>query len=348
MRRANSTRGTGVRLTLTQQVALLSAVPMLVLGFALAHVLQAQILGRTLAEETRAARLIAHIGIQPELTRREVSEGLDPAQIRDLDRQLRTAAVKHDLARIKIWNAHHTVIYSDDHSLIGRTLEPSDDLEAALAGHPQEAAIVNPRPHTETAGEVGLGTLIEVYVPLRFSARGLPAGAFEMYLSYRPVAGAITRDHREIAFLLAGGLLLLWLVLYRIVAGASRRLLAQAVENDRLARYDRLTGLANRTLFNERLEGALQAHESAPAVLLADVEGFKEINNTLGNDTGDKVLRSVARRLDGGLDGVALVARIGNDEFAMLCDQLPVAAQKPSRARCSANSRRRSCSTASR
>src|SRR5208282_1920598 len=311
--------------TLTQQVALLSVVPMLILGFVLARVLQAQMLGRTLAEETRAARLIAHIGIQPELTPREVSEGLDATKIGDLDRQLRTAAVKHDLARIKIWNARHMVIYSDDHSLIGRTLEPSDDLEDALDGHPREAVIVNPRLHSETAGEVGLGTLIEVYVPLRFSSRGLPAGVFEMYLSYRPVAGAIARDRREIAFLIAGGLLLLWLVLYRIVAGASRRLRAQAVENDRLARYDRLTGLANRTLFNERLEAALAAREGsgAPAVLVADIEGFKEINNTLGNDTGDKVLRSVALRLDGGLDGVTVVARVGNDEFAMLCDHLP-------------------------
>ena len=85
---------------------------------------------------------------------------------------------------------------------------------------------MNPTPHSETAGEVGLGTLIEVYVPLRFASSGQPAGAFEMYLSYKPVAGAIARDRKEVALLIAGGLLLLWLVLYRIVASASRRLRA--------------------------------------------------------------------------------------------------------------------------
>ncbi len=255
-------RGLG-RLTLTQQVALLSAIPMLILGFVLAGVLQSQLLGRTLAEETRAARLIAHIGIQPRLTPDEVRNGLSAAQIRDLDGQLRTAAVKRELARIKIWNAADTVVYSDDHGLIGRTLQPSDDLEEALAGEPQEAAIVNPSPHSETAGEVGLGTLIEVYVPLRFSGRGRPAGAFEMYLSYRPVAGAIARDRKEVALLIAGGLLVLWLVLFRIVAGASRRLRVQAQENDRLARYDRLTGLANRTLYSERLDAVLRGGRAA-------------------------------------------------------------------------------------
>ena len=107
---------------------------MVILGFVLARVLQAQLLGRTLAEETRAARLIAHIGIQPRLTPEEVRNGLSAAEIHDLDGQLRTAAVKRELARIKIWNAADTVVYSDDHGLIGRTLQPSDDLEEALDG----------------------------------------------------------------------------------------------------------------------------------------------------------------------------------------------------------------------
>ncbi|HUH80399.1 MAG TPA: bifunctional diguanylate cyclase/phosphodiesterase [Solirubrobacteraceae bacterium] len=298
---------------------------MVVLGLVLAHVLQAQVRGRTLAEETRAARLIARIGIQPRLSPHEVRDGLGPAEIRDLDRQLRTEAVKRDLARIKLWNAQDRVIYSDDHSLIGRTLEPSEDLEDALAGDPEQAAIVNPTPHSETAGEVGLGTLIEVYVPLRFAAKGKPAGAFEMYLSYGPVAGAITRDHKEIVLLVAGGLLLLWLVLYRIVAAASRRLRQQARENDRLARYDQLTGLANRTLYGERLDAMLASgRRSGPgAVLIADIEGFKQVNSTFGNEAGDQLLCAVARRLEDDLEDVSLVARLGNDEFAMLSCPLP-------------------------
>ncbi len=145
-----------------------------------------------------------------------------------------------------------------------------------------------------------------------------------MYLSYKPVAGAIARDRKEVALLIAGGLLLLWLVLYRIVAGASRRLRAQARENDRLARYDRLTGLANRTLYSERLEAELRSERGAEgAVLIADIEGFKQINNTFGNEAGDELLRSVAHRLEHELEDVALVARVGNDEFAMLSCPLP-------------------------
>jgi len=213
------------------------------------------------------------------------------------------------------------VIYSDDHSLIGRRLAPSDDLEHALDGRPNQAVIVNPTLHSETAGEVGLGTLVEVYVPLRFTGSGKPAGAFEMYLSYNPVAGAIQRDKTTIAVLVAGGLALLWLVLYRIVARASRRLREQAAENYRLARYDPLTGLPNRTLFTERLEARLSAR-SGPAnaaVLMVDLDGFKQVNSTLGNEMGDRVLCEVAGRLRSGLDEATIVTRLGNDEFAILC-----------------------------
>ena len=115
---------------------------------------------------------------------------------------------------------------------------------------------MTPRPHTETASEVGLGQLVEVYVPLRFASSGPPEGAFEIYLSYRPIAAAIAGDKRTIALLVAIGLALLWAILFRIVARASRRLRNQARENDRLARYDQLTGLANRTLF---IEGVAEA-----------------------------------------------------------------------------------------
>jgi diguanylate cyclase (GGDEF)-like protein len=315
-------RALRARLTLTRQVALLSLVPIVVLGFVLARVLQTQIVDRTLADEGQAAQLIARIGIQPRLGRRDLRDGLSGAGVRDLDRQLRTRWVKDHLARIKIWSAADRIVYSDDHSLIGRELAPSDDLERALHGNPDPARIVDPKPHTETAEEVGLGTLVEVYVPLRFAGDPHPAGAFEMYLSYRPIAGAIEKDKTTVALLVGVGLALLWLVLFPIVARASRRLRLQAKENHRLARYDQLTGLPNRRLFTECL-GARLAAARAPAgeaVLAIDLDGFKKINSTLGNETGDQVLLAIARRLRG-LGKDALVARLGNDEFAVLCDR---------------------------
>jgi diguanylate cyclase (GGDEF)-like protein len=313
------------RLGLTRQVALLSLVPMVVLGFILARVLQAQIVSRTLADATESARIIAHIGIQPHLSAQDLRTGLTPAGVSALDEQLSARSATEDLARIKIWNSHYRVIYSDDHSLIGRTLTPSDDLLNALAGRPDDAEVVTPRLHTETASEVGLGQLVEVYVPLRFAGSGPPEGAFEIYLSYRPIAAAIAHDERTIALLVAIGLALLWLVLYRIVANASRRLRRQAVENHRLARYDGLTGLPNRTLFVERMCETLSRGVARPddvAVLLIDIDRFTEINNTLGHANGDRVLCEVAERLSRAFAADAHVARLGADEFAVLCSRV--------------------------
>jgi diguanylate cyclase (GGDEF)-like protein len=308
-------------LSLTGQVALLSLIPMVALGFVLARVLQSQIVTRTLADAGESAQLIARLGIQPRLTPRELRDGLSAPDIHALDEQLRARSVKSDLARIKIWNNRGRIVYSDDHALIGRSPGESDDLEDALRGEPDPAEVVTPAVHTETASEVGLGRLVEVYVPLHFIDSGPPAGVFEIYLSYRPIAAAIGRDENTIVLLVFLGLALLWAILFRIVASASRRLSRQARENDRLARYDQLTGLPNRTLFRERLaqtfsDGSPAAREVA--VLLLDIDAFKQINDTLGHRTGDEVLREVARRLQPRLGAEALLARLGNDEYAIL------------------------------
>jgi diguanylate cyclase (GGDEF)-like protein len=308
-------------MTLTRQVALMSLVPIVALGFILARVIQAQVVSRALSDADQSAQLIARIGIQPRLTPHDLRYGLSTSGVRSLDNQLRARSVTQDLARIKIWNTKDQVIYSDDHALIGRTLTPSDDLLNALAGRPDDAEVVTPSLHTETASEVGLGQLVEVYVPLRFAASGPPAGAFEIYLSYKPIAAALTRNKRMIALLIGIGLLLLWSILYRIVARASRRLRQQASENDRLARYDQLTGLPNRTLFIEGIENAVRRDKPRPgtvAVLLIDLDRFTEINNTLGTANGDLVLCEIAHRLHSNVQAGALVARLAGDGFAVL------------------------------
>jgi diguanylate cyclase (GGDEF)-like protein len=321
MRARRENLSLGARVSLTRQVALLSLLPMVVLGFILARVLQAQIVSGALDNATESARIIAHLGIEPHLSAQDLRTGLTPAGVRELDVQLSGRSVAQDLARIKIWSSSYKIIYSDDHSLIGRTLPPSDDLRDALANRPDDADVVTPRLRSETASEVGLGQLVEVYVPLRFATSGPPEGAFEIYLSYRPIAAAIASEKRTIALLVAIGLALLWLILYRIVARASRRLRNQARENDRLARYDQLTGLANRTLFLEGVTDMVRrgsGRAQSVAVLLIDLDRFTEINNTLGHANGDRVLCEVAQRLQMTFAENAHVARLGADEFAIV------------------------------
>jgi diguanylate cyclase (GGDEF)-like protein len=101
-----------------------------------------------------------------------------------------------------------------------------------------------------------------------------------------------------------------------------RRERARAEDQIRhLAYYDALTDLPNRTLFQNRLEQAVNNSMRARvplSVMLMDLDGFKEINDTLGHLMGDAVLREIGRRLNAGLRDSDTVARLGGDEFAVM------------------------------
>jgi len=88
-----------------------------------------------------------------------------------------------------------------------------------------------------------------------------------------------------------------------------------------LAKLDSLTGLPNRLLFNETLRDAIATATETGGILavaLIDLDHFKEINDTLGHDAGDGLLKVVASRLEDVLGGAGTIARLGGDEFAVL------------------------------
>jgi diguanylate cyclase (GGDEF)-like protein len=88
-----------------------------------------------------------------------------------------------------------------------------------------------------------------------------------------------------------------------------------------MATHDALTGLANRSLFRERVDQALaqaQRYELPFALLMLDLDRFKPINDTFGHPVGDKVLKLIAQRLRDCVRETDTVARLGGDEFAIL------------------------------
>ena len=89
----------------------------------------------------------------------------------------------------------------------------------------------------------------------------------------------------------------------------------------RLAHFDSLTGLANRVQMGEVLEQILAApseRERACAVLMLDLDRFKQVNDTLGHPAGDALLKQVAQRLERALDGAGRCGRLGGDEFQVI------------------------------
>jgi diguanylate cyclase (GGDEF)-like protein len=93
-----------------------------------------------------------------------------------------------------------------------------------------------------------------------------------------------------------------------------------------LAYSDSLTGLPNRTLFNDHLGRAITRAEptgKSLALLYLDLDRFKFVNDTLGHETGDKLLKAVSERIRGCVRASDCVARLGGDEFAIVIDDLP-------------------------
>ncbi len=94
------------------------------------------------------------------------------------------------------------------------------------------------------------------------------------------------------------------------------------------AMHDPLTGLANRALFNDRLEQALARRVRNPGcvgVMIVDLDGFKNVNDSLGHLVGDALLVAVADRFRARLRDTDTIARLGGDEFAILVDTLDAA-----------------------
>jgi len=94
----------------------------------------------------------------------------------------------------------------------------------------------------------------------------------------------------------------------------------------RLTHYESLTGLPNRALLSDRLSHAIARADrsgSLLAVMILDLDNFKEINDALGQAVGDQVLTEAARRLQSCLRGIDTLARLGDDEFAVLLEGVP-------------------------
>ncbi len=96
-----------------------------------------------------------------------------------------------------------------------------------------------------------------------------------------------------------------------------------------LATHDALTGLPNRTLILDRVEQILarsRRSQTPAAALFIDLDNFKDINDTLGHNTGDELLCAVAARLDGVIRDADALGRLGGDEFVVISEELSLAA----------------------
>ena len=299
------TRGTGAPLFVAYAVA--SLVPVLVLGAVLAQGNRQDGIQRGLEYGRAQAAVIEETAIAPALSGDDLSEGLSVAEQHRLQSATDLAIFRGSVVRLALRSFDGAVVFSDDGSVYS-SLPPTDPAFVAAAAGGTSVAILD---------EDVPGRAIRVLQPVIANASGRSVGVLEIHLPYDSIAADVHDATVRTYWRLGAGLGLLYLVLAAISWSTTRRLRRHAAQREHEARHDPLTGLPNRELFRLRLEAATRRDDGG-AVVLLDLDRFKEVNDTLGHHAGDELLTIVAQRLSDALRTDDTVARLGGDEFGLL------------------------------
>jgi diguanylate cyclase (GGDEF)-like protein len=297
--------------------AAISLVPVIALGIALGLSYRSEATQRGIAEGRSEALLVAQTAVEPELNGQPLSKGLTPAETASMRALVKRAVGDHDVLRLRLRDLAGQVVFSDDGS--GYKQRPED--EALDAGRGEVVArLTHLNDDSDDSGPIGPES-VEVYLPLSAGRPEHRVGVLEIYLPYAPINADVTASLQNLYRDLAIGLAVLYLALLVISLSVSRRLRHQLRINTYLAEHDTLTDLENRTAFHRRAEEACRASTdsgASAAIALVDLDRFKEVNDTLGHRNGDRLLITLARRLEGFLRPEDGLGRLGGDEFGVI------------------------------
>jgi diguanylate cyclase (GGDEF)-like protein len=263
---------------------------------------------------TKHASLVAATLLQQEVERSDLERVVSRSRRRELDRVLRSPIVASDTIAVTLVREDGLVTYSTNPGVIGAVVSPT------LASEAAGGTVVSRVSRTAQAGGSGWTKTLETYAPVR---RGLQNGGALVVQSYAPIEHAARKAQFRVGAVLEGLLLLLFLVFVPLLARVTSRIGRQIERIHQQAYYDDLTGLPNRAHLFERLELAVRRGtrpDRRLAVLLLDLDRFREINDTLGHEAGDLLLAGTAARLDEAVATDAVLARLGGDEFAVVVE----------------------------
>ena len=228
-----------------------------------------------------------------------------------LDSVVQSDILVGDSRALELYGRDGRVTYSTDRRQIGTI--PADAAKARSTLADGDVA--------KTVEVMSGRKVLKVFVPVPFIGSDEPAGVLALAQDYQPITQAGRKGLLPVIGVLQLVLLTLYVSLFPLLRQVTARLRGQVEQIEKLALYDALTGLANRRLFHDRLEQAFfgaQRNGNGFALMLLDLDRFKEINDTLGHHTGDSVLEHFATRLKGVARASDTVARLGGDEFALV------------------------------
>jgi diguanylate cyclase (GGDEF)-like protein len=252
-------------------------------------------------------------------------------EIARIDTDLRRLAAGLSVVKVKIYDLQGLTVFSSEARQIGEDRASNPGFRAARAGQP--ASEITYRDHFDAwEGAIAERNILSTYVPVRRSDGAPVEAVLEVYSD---VTGLVERMARAQWEVLAGVLAAMAAIygVMQLIFGRYRRLLREqetqrAAQEQRIrhqAYHDALTGLPNRARFTERLDEALRRAKRAHwqlALLFVDLDQFKRVNDSLGHDAGDRLLRVIAERIRRSIREADMLFRMGGDEFTVLLEDV--------------------------
>lgn len=303
------------RLSLTGTFALVSLTTMAVLAGVLIWLVATTLQAQAREAGERAAQSVVALGVERVVTIDSSTFWAHPEKFPFLnDELLMIGSSKRgtNIVRLQLLDNNGGLLWSST---------PEDEGLSADERGLLRSAVDSAAPMSTVEAQDG-GDVLSVFVPVTYGDRYSGSfGVAEVELSWTQTESLVRQAAGLVAGVILVVLLLAWLLLFRTVHQASTTLREQSVENEHLALHDPLTGLPNRRLLSDRLERAIAASGRTGqtlALMILDVDRFKEINDTLGHDRGDRLLVEISQRLGSVIRDADTVARLGGDEFAVL------------------------------
>jgi len=252
-------------------------------------------------------------------------------EIAAIEAELRPLVNGLNVVKVKIYDLHGLTVFSTDPRQIGDDKSANPGFRRARDGY--AASEITYRDKFDAwEGELSERNIIATYVPIHMQEAEPVEGVFEVYRDVTDLMGRIQRDQRRIIGGVLGGMALVWLVVQLLLSHHQRRLAEE--ERQRKAQdewirhqayHDQITALPNRTAFTSQLGEAMRRAKRAGwhlAILFLDLDLFKRVNDSLGHDAGDRLLRIATERIRRAVRESDLIYRMGGDEFTVLLENV--------------------------
>lgn len=289
--------------------AVVSLVPVGLLGAVLVRGYHEDGVERAEDQGRAQAAVIEQMVIAPAVGGSELSTGLDVRARDRLYMATSLAIFNGSVVHLRLLTFDGTVTFSDDGRVRGAVSAEDPAFRRAAEGRVDTRILTT-----------GSTPSIRVVQPVVARSNGHAIGVLELHLPYEEIAAAVQADTSAAIRRLGLGLLGLYCVMALVAWWTTRALRRHAADHEHQALHDPLTGLPNRELFRRVADKEVQRSRGGDrgALVLVDLDHFKEVNDTLGHHAGDELLMIIAQRLTDSLRTDDTVARLGGDEFGMI------------------------------